>query len=276
MDYRLIAFDLDGTFLDSEKNIPERNMAALKATAEKGVYAVPATGRIFAGIPEELKSAPFIRYYVCINGAYVYDSAEDEVVYRAEIPVGEALRFYEYMDTLPVYYDCYQDNTGWMTESMLENAADFMPDRGILRLIKTLRIPVPELKAALRAKDRPIQKLQVYCRDQELRSRLLRDLPELFPELLFSSSVSSNIEVNSRDAGKDKGLAALCARLGFGMQQAIAFGDGINDADMLRAAGLGIAMENAEEQVKAAADYTTSDNNSGGVGAAIEKFILRS
>ena len=71
MDYRLIAFDLDGTFLDSEKNIPERNMAALKAAAEKGVYAVPATGRIFAGIPEELKSAPFIRYYVCINGAYV-------------------------------------------------------------------------------------------------------------------------------------------------------------------------------------------------------------
>lgn len=74
MNYRLIAFDLDGTLLDSEKRIPAENIAALRRAAEKGAYIVPATGRILGGIPEELSALPFIRYYVCINGAAVMDA----------------------------------------------------------------------------------------------------------------------------------------------------------------------------------------------------------
>ena len=122
MNYRLIAFDLDGTLLDSEKRIPAENIAALRRAAEKGAYIVPATGRILGGIPEELSALPFIRYYVCINGAAVMDAQTGEALYRAEIALDTALRFYEYMDTLPVIYDCYQDGRGWMTRGMYDRA----------------------------------------------------------------------------------------------------------------------------------------------------------
>lgn len=274
MNYRLIAFDLDGTLLDSEKRIPAENIAALRRAAEKGAYIVPATGRILGGIPEELSALPFIRYYVCINGAAVMDAQTGEALYRAEIALDTALRFYEYMDTLPVIYDCYQDGRGWMTRGMYDRAEKFMPDKGILRLIKSLRVPVPELKAHLAAKGETLEKMQVYFNDMELRARMLKELPGSFPELLFSSSVSNNIEVNSAAAGKANGLRALCRHLGVDMAQTVAFGDGTNDTDMLRAAGLGVAMANAMEDVRNAADYITLSNNDAGVAAAIEKFVL--
>lgn len=274
MAYKLIAFDLDGTFLDRGKNIPPRNMDALAAAYGRGAYIVPATGRIYVGIPEPLKAAPFARYFVTINGALVYDAMEDRAVYRAEISPEEALRFYEYMDSLGVLYDCYQDGFGFMTESMLDSVDEYMTDKGVLRLIKTLREPVPELKRMIREKGKPLQKLQAYFKDIPERDRQLKILPELFPGLLFSSSVSNNIEVNSAEAGKANGISALCSLLGLRPEDVIAFGDSTNDTDMLRFVGLGVAMGNALDEVKRAADVITSDNNSAGVADAIEKYVL--
>lgn len=274
MDCKLIAFDLDGTFLDSKKRIPARNIDALAVAAERGIMPVPATGRIYAGIPEELRSLPFMRYYICINGAYVYDAREDKVIHEANVPLDDALDFYREMDKLPVMYDCYQDNFGYMTQTMYDNAESYVFDPGILRLVKTLRTPVCDLKEYLSEKGESVQKLQVYFADMELRARELERLPKLFEELLFSTSVSNNIEVNSRKAGKGNGLIALCRALGIETAQCAAFGDSSNDDDMLRTAGLGVAMANSLESTKRAADVTTASNDEAGVAAGIEKYIF--
>lgn len=274
MNCKLIAFDLDGTFLDTAKTMPEENLAALTAAAERGIYAVPATGRIYNGIPEALRSLPFMRYYICINGAYVYDAVEDTVIHRAEVPLETALRFYEYMDGKPALYDCYQDGRGYMTKAMYDRAEEYVTEAGVLRLLKTLRIPVPELKAYLREKGEDVQKLQAYYADTAERDRELARLPGLFPELLFSTSVKNNIEVNYHTAGKGNGLAALCRHLGIDPADAVAFGDSSNDTDMLLAAGCGIAMANALPQVKEIADALTLSNDECGVADAIYKMVL--
>ena len=274
MNCRLIAFDLDGTFLDSAKNVPEKNLEALAAAAERGIYAVPATGRIYDGIPVALRTLPFMRYYICINGAYVYDAVDDAVIHRAEVPLETALKFYEYMDDKPALYDCYQNGKGYMTRAMYERAEDYIKDPGILRLLKTLRVPVPELKAYLREKGEDVQKLQAYYADTAERDRELARLPGVFPELLFSTSVENNIEVNYRTAGKGNGLAALCRHLGIDLSDTVAFGDSSTDTDMLIAAGCGIAMANALPQVRKIADAVTLSNNECGVAEAIYKMIL--
>jgi len=274
LNCRLIAFDLDGTFLDSAKNVPEKNLEALAAAAERGIYAVPATGRIYDGIPVALRTLPFMRYYICINGAYVYDAVDDAVIHRAEVPLETALKFYEYMDDKPALYDCYQNGKGYMTRAMYERAEDYIKDSGILRLLKTLRVPVPELKAYLREKGEDVQKLQAYYADTAERDRELARLPGVFPELLFSTSVENNIEVNYRTAGKGNGLAALCRHLGIDLSDTVAFGDSSNDTDMLIAAGCGIAMANALPQVRKIADAVTLSNDECGVAEAIYKMIL--
>ena len=271
---KLIAFDLDGTLLDDGKNIPSRNLRALEAAAEKGIYIVPATGRIYAGIPENLRRLPFLRYFITVNGAMVYDAAEDRTLHRAEIPAETALQVLDYADTQPVIYDCYKDNRGYMTRWMYDAAEDYVTIPGILELVKTLRIPVESLPDTIRRLNEPVQKLQLYVKDPAIRAELRTELARRFPDIAVTSALPFNIEINSREADKGRALAALCAVLGIDRKDSMAFGDGSNDVAMLRTAGLGVAMANADEEAKRAAAYITGSNNDAGVAAAIEKFVL--
>lgn len=276
MAYRLVAFDLDGTFLNNDKSIPPENLRAIEAAAARGVQIVPATGRVLAGVPEPIMRLPFIRYFISINGAYVYDREEDRVLYRGEIPLDASLRILEYMDTLPVIYDCYQENQGWMTRSMYERAPEyFVSEPHMLDFFRRMRLPVEELKETLRERGKPVQKLQMHFQphQMELRQQLTERMPRLFPEIIASCSLSNNIELNSVTAGKGLALEALCAALGFGTDQAVAFGDGSNDTDMLLNAGLGVAMANAAPVVKKAADRLTGNNEEAGVAQALWQLL---
>ena len=149
-DIRLIAFDLDGTLLNSDKVLTPRNREALERAAEKGILIVPTTGRLFKGIPSEIREFPFLRYAVTINGAAVFDTETGDNLYRAEIPPEKAIEIMTYLDQFPVIYDCYKDNTGWMTQSMWDQAEIFAPNAYYVHSIRTNRKPVPELKEFLR------------------------------------------------------------------------------------------------------------------------------
>ena len=273
MKIRMIAFDIDGTFLDDRKEIPPENLRELERAAEGGVLIVPATGRIYTGLPEAVRALPFMRYFLTVNGAYVYDAVEDAILRRSEISAELALRLMDYADTLPVLYDCYQDNWGYMSRHMLERVGDYMDDPGILKLIRTLRTPVDSLPDLVRQRDRPVQKLQLYLKDVSGKAEMMARISSLFPEVSVTSSVNRNIEINSAGATKGQALAGLCQLLGVPLQEVMAFGDGSNDADMLSAAGLGVAMANADQCVKDSADYVTLSNNDAGVAAAIRKFL---
>ena len=276
MACKLIAFDLDGTLLDEDKSVPTENLRALEAAAERGIALVPATGRILEGVPEPVRCLPFLRYYICVNGAYVVDTQTEEVLYRGEIPVDLALRALDYIHTLPVLYDCYQNNHGWMTRRMYENAEPyFVTEPEILKLIRRTRTPVEDLRQTLRERGEPVQKLQMHFRpDQmELRRCQTEQIPRLFPELTAASSLSNNIELNSVKAGKGRALLALSERLGIDREDTVAFGDGSNDIDLLRAAGWGVAMANATEDVKAAADAVTGSNREAGVAQTIWELL---
>ncbi|MBQ9720653.1 MAG: HAD family hydrolase [Oscillospiraceae bacterium] len=275
MTCRLIAFDLDGTFLDEQKRVPEENLQALRFAAERGAVIVPATGRIYRGVPEELKNLSCIRYYILSNGATVYDAAEDAVLYRGDIPLELALRAMDYLDTQPVLYDCYQDDVGWISEAMFQQTPEYMRNEPeIVKLIRLLRIRVPDLKETLREHNRPVQKVQFYYRpeDNDKRLWMLRHFSERFPELVATTSVSNNIELNSVYAGKGNGLLALCGALGVDPAEAVAFGDGSNDISLLQAAGRGVAMANASEEVKAAADAMCESNVDFGVAKEIARL----
>lgn len=273
MPVKLIAFDLDGTLLDGRKNIPEENLRALHAAAAAGALLVPATGRIFTGIPVALQQLPGARFFITINGACAYDAMEQRNLYSSELSVALCLRLIDYMDTLPVIYDCYQDNWGFISRDMFARAGDFIPDPGIMRMMRELRTPVDKLAEFLRQKGRPVQKMQMHFQDMDERRRQLKLLAERFPETAVSSSLPWNIEINSAGATKGQALKQLCGALGIELRDTLAFGDGSNDLDMLLTAGLGVAMENGAEEVKAAAEWIAPRNEEAGVAAGIYRFM---
>ena len=261
---KLLALDLDGTLLNSQKELTLRTRDALYAAAGAGVEIVPTTGRFFTGMPEVIQKLPFLHFAITINGAQVYDIREKKAVSTAEIPLETALRVLEYLDGFPVIYDCYQDNWGWMTRSMQENAAAFVPIDHSLRMVRSLRTPVDELKAYLREQNRSVQKLQLFTPDDALRLGLLKDLAERFPSLSVSTSMPCNIELN--DAHANKG--------GLPMAATMAIGDGLNDRSMIKMAGTGVAMANACPEILALADEVTASCDEDGAALAIERHCV--
>lgn len=275
MAVKLIAFDLDYTLLDSEKRLSEENLAALRCAADNGIYTVPATGRLLNGLPEELRALPFLRWCILGNGARIYDAVNDVIAFSEEIPLDDAFEIFDFLESLGLRYDCYAGECGWMERKDYDELESFIADAVTCKFIRSVRKPVDDLRVFLKNNFDTILKIQVYFEDAELRLRMLRELPEHFPELGFSSSIPVNIEINSRKADKGAGLRALCGILGLDVSETAAFGDGLNDMQMIETAGLGIAMANAEEKLKAAADIITGSCEESGVAQAIRQFVLK-
>ena len=270
----IIALDLDGTLLNSRKELSPGNRAALERAAEAGYEIVPTTGRFYGGMPQTIRELPFVRYAITINGAEVADLFTGEVMYKAEIPWQQTVELMAWLDTMPVIYDCYMDNGGWMSIPLKEKIDETVDDAHYRKMLHELRKPVPELKEFLTQRGQDVQKVQFFTRDAQLRLELMKSIPEKFPGLVTSSSQVQNVEINAMAANKGDALMALARRLGVAEEATLAFGDGNNDLSMLRRAGVGIAMDNAEADVKAAADHITLSCDEDGVARGIEKFCF--
>ncbi len=272
--YGLIALDLDGTLLDSEKKLSPRNFAALERAAKMGIEIVPTTGRFYAGMPEVIRKLSFVNYAITVNGAEVLDVRTGQVIYRAELPYQQAIDIMHELDQLPVIYDCFMDGAGWMTESLKEKIVETVWDPHYVKMLYELRRNVPELKSFLWTRKQDVQKVQFFTRDMELRQRMLKELEGQFPGIIVSSSTPQNVEINQERATKGQAVLALAEHLNLSPEATMAFGDGLNDMSMIRSAGLGIAMENACQELLEAADYITASNDMDGVAEAVEKFCL--
>jgi len=161
-----------------------------------------------------------------------------------------------------------------MTRELYDKAEQYAANVHSLKMIRELRTPVPELKACLSERARGVQKIQIFFRDMKLREEMLKVLPKEFPDLVITTSIVNNIEINSREATKGRALKKLAEHLEIPVSQTMAFGDDTNDITMLKAAGIGVAMGNADKEVKRAADFVTDGCDDNGVARAIKEFVL--
>ena len=273
MNIRLIAFDLDGTLLNSEKAVSPRTKAALERAAAKCALLVPATGRLHRDLPADVAALPSLRYMIAINGAEVYDRKEDRLLYQAELKREDALELMKYMDTLPAIYGWYQGGRGFILARYYERMEEFAHAPWLFDSMKRAYTPTENPEKTLLEEPSGPQKLQLYFRDMEARKTALKEIPRLFPQCVVSSSLPINIEVNAANATKGAALAFLAEHLGIKPEETLAFGDGTNDISMLRQAGTGVAMGNAAPEVLAAADQTTGTNDEDGIAAFLEAYL---
>jgi Cof subfamily protein (haloacid dehalogenase superfamily) len=271
-EIKLIAFDLDYTLLNDDKEVSERNMRALALAAEKGIHIVPATGRFYGGIPKCIKDMDFIRYVISINGACVFDLKENKEIFKAEIPRVTALELIKFTERYPVAFDCYMDNVSYMNKAFIAEAEKYAPDRYYLEMFKNLRVPVEDIKQLIEKSDSDVQKVQWFITDMGEKDGYMKEIADAFPEFMVSSSVPKNIEINIKNANKGEALLALAGQLSIPAENTAAFGDGSNDITMIRLAGTGIAMGNAIDGVKEAADFITLPYYEDGVAYGIEKI----
>ena len=269
MNIRVIALDLDGTLLNSDKVISPADYAALERAAAMGVHIVPTTGRFYDAMPDVVRQLPFVRYAITVNGAQVADLRTGEVIYRAELPWQQAVDIMTELDSHPVIYDCFMDNRAYMTADQRPFIDTMIASPHYRKMFRELREPVPELKSFLSERGHNVQKIQFFTNQPQLRLELMKKLPRQFDHLIISSSVGDNVEINQSRANKGEALLALAAHLDVPRAATAAFGDGLNDLTMLREAGVGVAMANACHEALALADRVTLSCDEDGVAHGI-------
>ena len=275
----IVALDLDGTLLDSRKGLSAANRSALERAAAEDVQIVPTTGRFFGMMPAVVRDLPFVRYAITVNGAEVYDRVEDKVVVREEIPLDMAVGIMEILDGFDIIYDCYRNGWGWITAALQRKAEEYTPDEHYLKAVREFRHPVPDLKAHLRATadEGDVQKVMLFTRKDgdttDVLDAIRREVGARFPDIRITASTRNNLELNIASANKGRALGRLAEHLGLTLANCMAFGDGLNDLTMVEAAGVGVAMANAVDEVKRAAKVVTASNDEDGVAKTVLEML---
>ena len=180
MDLRLIAFDLDGTLLRSDKSISPRTMHALHAAQERGVLLVPATGRLYRSLPEALLDEQLSRYFILVNGAQVYDSLESRTLLREELTPALAMQMLQFLETRNVVRGVYIDGLGHMSLSDYEEIDDVAATPATSALMRRSYCPTDDLEQ-FTASALSVQKIIAFFHDPSEKQPVLREIAANLP-----------------------------------------------------------------------------------------------
>lgn len=266
MKYKVLAFDLDGTLTNSSKDITPLTRRAIDAAVENGCVIVLASGRPVPGIlpvAKELELDKKGGYILAYNGGVIIDCQTGKIIYEQIIPeeyVKPICKFAAENDYAVLTYE----NNSVITNKednqyvRIEAGINHLPIRRIDNLGEYINFPVNKF---------------LITEDPEIVSREIPTVKRLFPALNVFPSAPFFMEIVPPNIDKADTLERLCSLLGTTVEYLAAFGDGGNDVTMLKRAGLGVAMSNACDEVKAAADYISLSNDEDGCGIAIEKML---
>jgi Cof subfamily protein (haloacid dehalogenase superfamily) len=258
----LIALDVDGTLLNDDHELTPRVREAVRTAARKGAEIVLCTGRGSTSAIRVLEQLGLPGTMITHNGASIVDSASRTVLYETEIAHEPAARYVNYLRDRNIHFDI---NTSFdLYVYHMEDYAAQMYRHLLARPI--FREPgdgLPEKTV----------KLSMYAA-KEVLDQVERDWAEWVDGLHYIRSGDNFIDVQHPHATKGKALEKLAGLRGVPREQVLAIGNYYNDIGMIVFAGLGIAMANSPEQVKAEADQVTLSNNEDGVAVALERWGL--
>ena len=273
MTYQLVALDMDGTLLDGAKRVLPSSTEAIEEALAAGRHVAICSGRCPAMVEVSRDELAGIRYAICGSGTSLYDLDERRLLWETRLDHDALVRILDACEGT----DCLLEpfvGSSFLFES---DALERMPGFGLGVYVESYRRagrPAEDMRALLRDPRTHVQKINVHFRDEATRERVRALVSDLGLGLVDFETAS--LEFSPAEANKGTGMLALAELLGVPREATIAVGDADNDLPMLRDAGLGVAMGNANERVRAAADVVVADNDHGGVAEAIRTYLLGS
>ena len=266
-DYQIIVLDLDGTLTNSQKIITPKTKAALMKVQQAGKKVVLASGRPTPGVVKlaaELKMEQYGGFVLAFNGGRIINFKTGEIVYNKTIPVEFVKPIYEEACKLDVGILTYTEEAiilgnGMNEYSELEGKINGIPLIEKADFVEFVNYPVN--KFLLTGEPEKILHAQDVMREQ-----FGWDLNIFRSEPFFLEMMPQSID-------KAYSLEKLLEHIGMTREQMICCGDGFNDKSMIHFAGLGVAMANAQPEVKEVADYITLSNDEDGIVKVIEEFM---
>ncbi|BCN32536.1 Cof-type HAD-IIB family hydrolase [Anaeromicropila herbilytica] len=269
MKYKVLVLDIDGTVTNSNKEITEKTLNAIINIQKQGCTVVLASGRPTPGImpvANELKLSEYGGYILSFNGAKIINCKTNEIIYQKTLP----------LDIVPtIYEEAKQNEVGLVTYEGDKVISGTGVDEFVIKEANINKINIKEVdnfpeyvtfdinKCLMTGEPKKLEAL-----DKELNGKYGEGLSIYRSEPFFLEIMPKNID-------KAYSLEQLCKHLHITKDEMIAVGDGFNDLSMIRYAGLGVAMDNAQDKVKEVADHITKSNDEDGVAFVIEKFMMK-
>lgn len=273
MKYKLIAIDMDGTLLNSQNRISDRNKEIVKKATDKGVKIVLSTGRIFLSALHFARFLEIETPIISCNGAYVAEHNNSNIIYEKPISVNSSKKIIDLAEEKGIYYHFYDDTT-FFARRVSETVNNYYKLNEEVDEKEKINIRIIDNPMEIIKREKPLIYKFVFVEDDKEKLLDFRKEASKINGTEIASSWWNNMEVMNRGVSKGKALDELCNVLNINTEEVVAIGDNENDIPMLKTAGFSIAMGNGEDEVKKIAHTVTSTNDENGVGEAIEKFIL--
>ncbi len=258
---KAVFFDIDGTLVSfSTHKIPQSTIFALNELRSNGVKIFIATGRSW-GQMQHLNDFPKFDGYITLNGSCC-TTGEGEIIHRTCIPTEDLKRLEEFHAKHPFPIEIVYADRELMTSS----------NDVVERAWANVNMPVPPITPFEECDLNEVYQLGAFLTtDEQDRLRLTENYMPSCTELRWSPDF---FDILPRESSKSRGIDRMIEYYGINLDETMAFGDGGNDIDMLRHAGIGVAMSNARQEVKAHADHITTSVDNDGILNALREFHI--
>lgn len=269
MHYQMLVLDIDGTLTNSKKEISPKTFDALMEIQKLGYKVVLASGRPTAGVrpfAEQLRLDMYGNYLLSFNGSKIINCKTQQTIYEKTLPQSVIASLYQ---------DALEQKTGILSYENDTAIAGTEIDKYMAIEANLNHIPIQQVTDFPSYIQFPVNKCLMTAEPEHL-AEVEQILKRKYNQLLnIYRSEPYFLELMPQGVDKAHSLQRLLTSLGLTAEEMICCGDGFNDISMLEYAGLGVAMENAQELVKSSANFITSSNDNDGILKVIQKFILK-
>lgn len=238
---RLIALDLDGTVLHTDHTVSKENERAIKQAIENDVEVIFATGRHYSTCVDYARTLG-VKYLITVNGGEIW-TTDGELLDRNPLPQQALDKFKKIHHTYSPWTWLVSTDKVWRNEHPSDYDAHTWLKYGF------------------------------DITEDKVRESIIEELA-VETDIEVTNSSPTNLEVNAVGINKARAIEKLCVKLDINMKHVMAMGDSMNDIKMIEEAGFGVAMENAQDEVKKVADWVTTHHTKHGVAQAINKWVI--
>lgn len=276
MKIRAILMDMDGTLLGkSQVAVSTRNMVAVQKAIERGVHVIPCTGRVYDMLPPQLLTQKGIRYIVTSHGARAYDCITKTSLYEDLISPEQASELMKILEGKGLYNEIAADETIYFEKSVIENVdMSLVPEHHVWYVRDNCYTAVEKPSEYFLKNGIGLEKMNIYGIPEELQQDIFDKITATGYIQHTRGAAGPNLEFQHAGMQKLKAVDAILEKLGVSYEETLAIGDSSSDVEIIKACGVGVAMGNAPDDIKAYADYVTGINTDDGFAQAIEKFVL--
>ncbi|MEG1481131.1 Cof-type HAD-IIB family hydrolase [Clostridium sp.] len=266
--YKLLALDLDGTLLRDDSTISTRTKKYLQLARDKGVKIVLSTGRPLQGVMqyvEELSLLGDDDYVLAYNGCAVYNTKTLNTIVDNSLKGIDAKRIFNLAKSNSLYVHAFTKDCCYASHNTLYSDLEILHNKVDVKFIR-FNNDISDNEDIIKI---------ILLEEENKLDHFYKTIPdEFFEDYFIVRSLPHMLEFVKRGNCKSSGLDALISHIGIDKADIIACGDAPNDLDMIKFAGVGVAMGNSHPNVKKASDYITSSNMDDGIVKVIEKYIL--